>query len=115
MSSKNQTAKIKLQRGDTVKIIAGKHKGKSGKIVAVLPKENAVKVEGIGNIKRHVKPNVLNPQGGVQEIHTAINVSKVALVVDSKTGKSSRVGYALSKNGEKVRIATQAKNKEIDA
>lgn len=106
---------LKLQRGDTVKIIAGSHKGKTGKIVAVLPKENAVKVEGIGIVKRHVKPNMLSPQGGIQEVHTAIDASKVALVVDAKSGKTSRIGYTLKNNGEKVRIAVQAKNKEIDA
>lgn len=106
---------MKLKRGDTVKIITGSFKGSTGKIVAVLPAKNAVKVEGIGIVKRHVKPNMLQPQGGIQEVHQPIDVSKVALITDAKTGKTSRVGYLVKKSGEKTRVALQAKNKEIDA
>lgn len=106
---------MKLKKGDLVKVIAGSDKGKTGKIVAVLPEENAVKVEGLNIVKRHTKPNVLNPQGGIQDIHKGIDASKVALVVDQKTGKTSRVGYAVNKDGTKVRVARQAKNKEIDS
>lgn len=106
---------LRLKKGDMVKIITGSHKGKTGKIVAVLPKENAVKVEGIGIAKRHVKPNMLRPQGGIQELHQPIDASKVALITDAKTGKTSRVGYVVKKNGDKARVALQAKNKEIDA
>jgi large subunit ribosomal protein L24 len=106
---------LKLKRGDFVKITTGSHKGKTGKIVAVVPSKNAVKIEGIGVVKRHVKPNVVQPQGGVQELHKSIDASKVALVVDTKAGKTSRIGYTKKKTGEKIRVALQAKNKEIDA
>lgn len=106
---------LRIKRGDIVKITTGSHKGKTGKIIAVLPTKNAVKVEGIGIVKRHVKPNMLHPQGGIQEVHQPIDISKVALITDTKSGKTSRVGYVLKKNGEKVRVALQAKNKEIDA
>ena len=70
---------MKLKKGDQVKIIAGSDKGKTGKIVAVIPTERAVKVEGINIIKKHVKPNAAQPQGGIVDIHQQIDVSKVAL------------------------------------
>lgn len=110
----NKYQNMKLKKGDLVKVITGANKGKTGKIVAVLPEKNAVKVEGLNIVKRHVKPNMLSPQGGIQDVHQGIDVSKVALVIDQKTGKTSRIGYAVKKDGTKVRVARQAKNKEID-
>ena len=106
---------LKLKKGDLVKVTTGSLKGKTGKVVAVLPKEHAVKVEGLNIVKRHVKPNMLNPQGGVSELHRPIDVSKLALVIDAKTGATSRIGMTTKKDGSRVRTATQAKNKEIDS
>ncbi len=106
-------AGMKLKKGDQVKIISGANKGKTGKIVAVLPNENAVKVEGINIIKRHVKPNMLQPQGGIIDKHQAIDVSKVALLVAGKKDTTSRVGYIVKKDGTKARVY-KATNKEID-
>lgn len=108
-------SKMKLQKGDLVKIISGKYKGKTAKVISILPDKQAVKVEGLNIVKRHVKPNILSPQGGISEIHKPIDVSKVALVVDQKTKKISRIGYVIQKDGTKVRVARQAKNKEIDS
>lgn len=102
-------SKLKLKKGDQVKVVAGSHKGKIGKIIAVLPKENAVKVEGINIVKRHVKPNTLNPQGGITELHKPINVSKVALTQPSSKEKTSRIGYQFDKSGNKVRVYKQVK------
>lgn len=104
---------LKLKKGDQVRVIAGALKGKTGKVVAVLPKQGAVKVEGLNVVKRHVKPNVLQPQGGIIDIHQPIDVSKVALLQAGKKDATSRVGYTIKKDGKKVRVF-KANNKEID-
>lgn len=104
---------MKIQTGDLVKVIAGAHKGKTAKVVSVHPKQSAVKLEGIGQRKRFVKPNAANPQGGSKDIHVAIDVSKVALVHPTDATKTTRIGYMVKKDGSKVRVATQAAKKEI--
>ena len=103
----------RIQKNDIVKLISGTHKGTTGKVLAVLPKKNAVLVEGLGVKHRHFKPSRLQPTGGHKDIHTPTPLHKVALVVDEKTGKTSRVGFNKLAQGGKVRLATQAKNKEI--
>jgi large subunit ribosomal protein L24 len=103
----------RIQKDDLVKIISGNKKGTTGKVVQVLGKKNAVLVEGIGTRRRNVKPSQLNPRGGTKDIHVPTPLHKVALVVDEKTSKTSRVGYIKSADGTKVRLARQAKNKEI--
>jgi large subunit ribosomal protein L24 len=103
----------RIVKGDTVKIIAGKDKGTTGKVVAVLPKQNAALVEGVGTGHRHVKASQLNPRGGKKDIHVPTDLSKLALVTDDKTGTISRVGYKKSAEGAKTRVARQQKNKEI--
>lgn len=105
--------KMKLQRGDQVRIIAGSHKGKTGKIVAVLPRQNAVKVEGLNVVKRHLKPSMLNPQGGSSEIHKPIDASKVALLTGDKKTLTSKVGFSTKKDGTKTRTLRKLNNKEI--
>ncbi len=103
----------RIQKGDLVKLISGVNKGTTGKVVAVLAKKGAVLIEGVGNKHRHVKPSAVNPRGGSKDIHVPTPLSKVALVVDEKTSKTSRIGYVKNADGTKVRLARQAKNKEI--
>jgi large subunit ribosomal protein L24 len=103
--------KIRLKKGDTVIVTAGKYKGKTGKIVATHPRENKVTVEGINIVKKHVKPSRTNPQGGILDITKPIWVSKVA-IVDPSTKKASRIGYTVDKEGNKVRVF-KASGKEI--
>jgi len=103
----------RIRKDDIVKVISGVNKGTTGKVVAVLPKKNAVLVENLGLKHRKIKPSQLNPTGGHKDIHVPTPLHKVALVVDEKTGKTSRVGYNKSADGAKVRLARQAKNKEI--
>lgn len=103
----------RIQKGDLVKLISGTDKGTTGKVVAVLAKKGAVLIEGIGNKHRHVKPSAVNPRGGSKDVHVPTPLSKVALVVDEKTSKTSRIGYVKNADGTKVRLARQAKNKEI--
>jgi large subunit ribosomal protein L24 len=102
----------RIKSGDSVKLIAGASKGTTGKVLAVNTKKGTVLVEGVGVGRRHVKPSQLNPTGGKKDIHVAIDISKVALVVDEKSGKTSRVGMKSTENG-KVRVAKALKNKEI--
>jgi large subunit ribosomal protein L24 len=101
----------RIIKGDTVKLISGAHKGTTGKVVAVTTE--GILVEGIGNKHRHVKPNQLNPRGSHKDIHVAVPAHKVALVVDEKSGKTSRVGYVKNADGTTVRVARQANSKEI--
>lgn len=103
----------RIQKGDLVKLISGANKGTTGKVVTVLAKKGAVLIEGIGNKHRHVKPSAVNPRGGSKDVHVPTPLSKVALVVDEKTSKTSRIGYVKNADGAKVRLARQAKNKEI--
>ena len=107
------TAVKRIKKGDTVKIIAGADKGTTAKVLAVLTKKNAVLLEGIGQKHRHIKPNQLNPRGGSKDIHVPTPLSKVALVIDEKTGKTSRVGYVKNVDGGTTRVARQANSKEI--
>jgi len=103
----------RIKKDDIVKIISGADKGKTGKVLQVLSKDNAVLIEGIGTKTRHVKPSQLNPRGGTKDIHVPTLLHKVALVIDPKTAKTSRVGYSGTTAGSKTRLARQVNNKEI--
>ena len=104
---------VRIRKDDIVKIISGKDKGVTGKVVAVLPKRDAVLVENVGKATRKVKPSQFNPRGGMKDIHVPVSLHKVALVVDEKAGSTSRVGYTKNDDGKTVRLARQLKNKEI--
>jgi large subunit ribosomal protein L24 len=102
----------RIKTGDLVKVISGADKGKTGKVTKFLPKENLVFVEGIGNRERHMRPTAYR-NGGKKDIQLGLDASKVALVVDEKSGSTSRIGFAKNKDGKTVRIARQANNKEV--
>lgn len=104
---------IRILKGDLVKIISGANKGTTGKVVRVLAKENSVQIEGVGVKSRKLKPSQLNPRGGQKEIHTPVSLHKVALVIDEKTSKTSRVGLIKNVEGKTVRVARQNNDKEI--
>ncbi len=103
--------KIRLKKGDTVVIRAGKYKGKTGKITATHPRDNKVTVEGINVVKKHIKPNQQYPQGNIVEVTKPIWVSKVS-IVEPTSKKPSRIGYQVDKDGNKTRIF-KATGKEI--
>lgn len=103
--------KIRLKKNDTVVVLAGKYKGKTGKVTATHPSENKVTVEGINIVKKHMKPSRAYPQGGIIEITKPIWVSKVALV-DPTSKKPTRIGYKVDAKGNKTRIAKKS-GKEI--
>ena len=102
----------RIKKDDLVKVISGANKGTTAKVLAVLASKDAVLLEGIGQKHRHIKPSQLNPRGGSKDIHVPTPLHKVALVVDEKTNKTSRIGYKTAE-GAKTRVAKQAKNKEI--
>jgi large subunit ribosomal protein L24 len=94
--------KLKIKKGDTVKVIAGSEKGKSGKVVEVDTKTARIKVEGINLRKRHQKASQANPQGGIITKEAALHYSNVMLV-DGK-GKPTRIGKK-EVAGKMVRVA----------
>ena len=98
---------MKIKRGDTVKVIAGDDKGKTGVVIQALPKENRVIVQGVNIVKKHRKPSQANPDGAIEEKEAPINVSNVALLMNPKSKKNQkavRVGYAVDENGKKYRV-----------
>jgi len=110
-ATKTKIYKIRLKKGDTVVVRAGKYKGQTGKITAVHPKENKVTVEGINVVKKHQKPDQAHPQGGIIEITKPMWVSKVG-ILESTSKKPSRIGYKVDKDGNKVRVLKKT-GKEI--
>jgi large subunit ribosomal protein L24 len=103
--------KIRIKKGDTVVVRAGKYKGQTGKVTATHPRENKVTVDGINIVKKHVKPNRVNPQGGIVELTKPMWVSKVS-IVEPTSKKPSRIGYQMNADGTKTRIFKKS-GKEI--
>lgn len=102
MKKHEQVVKIRINKGDTIVVIAGALKGKTGTVLKTHPKLNKVTVEGINVVKKHVKPTQANPKGGIIELTKPIWVSKVA-ILEPTTKKPSRIRFAFDKNGNKIR------------
>jgi large subunit ribosomal protein L24 len=100
-------AKLHVKKGDQVIVIAGKDKGKKGRILEAYPAEGRVLVEGVNIIKRHTKPNMKNPQGGIIEREAPIHASNV-MILDPKTGEPTRIGKKFLADGTKVRYAKKS-------
>jgi large subunit ribosomal protein L24 len=109
MESKKNTkpAKLKIRKGDLVKVIAGDSKGSQGKIVEVIIAKNRAIVEGANMVSKHTKPNAANPNGGIVKQEAAIHISNLALVEPS-TGKTTRVGRKLNDAGKLVRVSKKS-------
>ena len=101
---------MRVKKGDTVVVIAGKDKGKKGTVVKVMPKTNRVIVEGVNVITKHQKPSAMNPQGGIINKEAPIHISNV-MPLDPETGKGTRVRFEV-KDGKKVRVSVKS-GKEI--
>ena len=97
----------KLKENDTIQVLAGKDKGKQGKIKSINFKTNRVVVEGVNMVKKAMKPNQLNQAGGIVDMEKAIHISNVSLL-DPKGGKPTRVTFK-KVDGKNVRIATKSK------
>jgi len=103
----NVPAKLKIKKGDLVKVIAGDSKGTQGKIVEVIIAKNRAVVEGANMVSKHTKPNAANPNGGIVKQEAAIHISNLALV-DPKTGATTRVGRKVNAEGKLVRVAKKS-------
>ncbi len=102
---------MKLRRADKVIVIAGRDKGKTGKVLVVIPGDNKVVVEDVNVVKRHTKPTEKNPRGGILDITKPIDVSKL-MVLDPQSGKPARIGYTIKSDGTKERIFKVSPNYE---
>ncbi len=95
--------KLKIKKGDTVVVTTGKDKGTSGEVLRVLRDENRVIISGVNVKTKHTKPTQMGP-GGIDKVEASIHISNVA-IADPKTGKPSRVGYKVLKDGKKTRVS----------
>jgi len=95
---------LHIKKGDTVEIIAGDHKGATGKVLRVIPEKNKVLVQGHNIAKKHVRPSRKNPQGGRINIEQPIHISNV-LPVNPKSSRGGRVSYEVGQDGSKKRMA----------
>ncbi len=96
----------KIRKGDTVVVLSGKDKGKTGEVLKSMPKDSKVVVAGVNIATRHRKPTQVNPQGGLERKEAPMHVSKVA-IADPKSGKPTRVRFE-TKDGKKVRVAAKS-------
>jgi large subunit ribosomal protein L24 len=97
--------KLKIKVGDTVRVIAGDHRGAEGKIVSVDQKKNRAIVEGTNMVSKHQKPSAQNPQGGIVKKEAPIHISNLSLI--DASGEATRVGYEV-KDGKKVRVSKKS-------
>ena len=98
--------KLKIKTGDTVRVIAGDHKGSEGKILKLYSDKDKAIVEGVNLVKRHTKPNAQNPQGGILEKEAPIHISNLSLLTND--GETTRVGYQMT-GDTKERISRKTK------
>jgi large subunit ribosomal protein L24 len=97
--------KLKIKTGDTVKVIAGEHKGEEGKVVKVFIEKNRAIVEGVNMVSKHTKPSAENPQGGIVKKEATIHISNLMLL---ENGETTRVGYRMD-GDNKVRFSKKSK------
>lgn len=100
----NMQSKLHVRKGDTVQVIAGESKGKSGKVLEILTEKNRVIVEGLNLITKHQKPSAGKPEGGIKKIEGTIHISNVALI-DPATGKTTRTGRKLNEKAKLQRYS----------
>jgi large subunit ribosomal protein L24 len=98
--------RVKIKKGDTVKVIAGGNKGKTGTVMQVLRKDDRVLVESVNIVTKHVKPSPTNPQGGIEKKEAPIHISNVMLV--DAAGNTTRVGRRRGDDGKLVRYSKKS-------
>jgi large subunit ribosomal protein L24 len=103
------STKFRIKAGDTVKVIAGDSKGKTGLVKVVLKEKNAVIVEGLNIVKRHIKPSASNPNGSIVEKEAAIHISNVAYF-DAATNQTTKIGRKLDSKGKLARYSKKTDN-----
>ncbi|SDS06873.1 LSU ribosomal protein L24P [Formosa sp. Hel1_31_208] len=97
--------KFKIKSGDTVRVIAGDHKGTEGNVLKVLKDKNKAIVEGVNMVKKHTKPSAQSPQGGIVEKEAPIHMSNLSLLTSK--GEATRIGYKME-GDKKVRFSTKS-------
>jgi large subunit ribosomal protein L24 len=100
----NKQPKLHIRKGDTVKVLAGDDKGKSGKVLEIVVAKNRAIVEGINIITKHEKPSAGKPEGGIKKTEAAVHISNLALV-DPASGNTTRVGRKLNEKGKLQRYS----------
>ena len=100
-------AKLHIKKDDTVFVLAGEDKGKTGRVLSIDAKKNRAVVEGINVVSKSTKPNAKNPQGGIVKMEAPIHMSNLN-VVDPKTKKATRVGFKFNEKGEKIRYSKKS-------
>ena len=98
--------KLKIKSGDTVRVIAGEHKGAEGSVLKVDREKNKAIVEGVNMVSKHEKPSAQNPQGGIVKKEAPIHISNLSLI-DPKSGEVTRVGFEV-RDGKKVRFSKKS-------
>ena len=101
------STKLHIKKGDTVFVNTGEDKGKAGRVLEVLPKDQRAIVEGINMVSKHTKPSAKNPQGGIIKQEAAIHISNLQ-VVDPSKGGPTRIGRRLNDKGKLVRYAKKS-------
>lgn len=109
---KNQLPKVNIKRGDNVKVIAGNDKGKTGRVLAVKPKEGRALVENVKMITKHVKQNQQDQQGGIRNQEGPIDLSNL-MVLEPKSGEPTRVGRRKNEQNQLVRYSKKT-GEDID-
>ena len=99
---------MKIKKNDIVKVLAGKDKGKSGKVLKMFPPKNKVIVEGVNYLKKYARKTQENPKGGLIQRESAINVSNVAIIC-TRCQKPARIGFTKLSDGAKARICKNCK------
>ncbi len=99
--------KLHVKKGDTVVVISGNSRGSEGKVLEVVKEKDRAIVEGVNLVSKHTKPNSQHPQGGIITQEASIHVSNLMLK-DPKTGKPTRIGRKLGKDGKLVRYAKKS-------
>ncbi len=97
--------KFKIKSGDTVRVIAGDHKGTEGKVLKVLKDKNKAIIEGVNMVKKHTKPSAQSPQGGIVEKEAPMHISNLSLLTSK--GEATRVGYKME-GDKKVRFSLKS-------
>lgn len=100
----NKQPKLHIKTGDTVKVIAGDDRGKTGKILSVNREKKRAIVEGLNMVTKHIKPTATNPQGGIEKKEAGIHISNLMLV-DPATGEATRTGRKAGENGKLIRYS----------
>ena len=100
-------SKLHIKKNDTVVVLAGEDKGKTGKVLKVLVEKNRALVEGVNMVSKSTKPSAQNPLGGIVKQEAPIHISNLSLI-DPKSGKATRVGIKVTEDGKKVRIAKKS-------